>query len=230
MTKKKRHHVYSSDPLDSSIQHVKEYISTKKPLSYEEQLWIFRKDPTKRTDNDALKLIDSNLGMVFTITSTLYERHKHMSNGFKSSCEVAFVDLFQSGIMGLNRAVTKFDSKREMKFSTYAFYWIKAYIKNEIRIGTHPLKTYSYSNVSVVPLDNPISKSMTEDKFFDDINYDDIVTTARRSLNDLDYKIFCQYFIDDVKVKDISTSVKRCYATVISHLAKIRVVMQKEIA
>jgi len=225
MTKTKKAHVYSSDPLDSSIQHVKEYISTKNPLSYEEQLWIFRKDPEKRTDNDALKLIDSNLAMVFKVTSTLYERHKHMSGGFKSSCEVAFVDLFQAGIMGLNRAVIKFDSKREMKFSTYAYHWIEAFIKNEIRSGTHPLKTYSYSNVNIVPLDG--YESVAEDKFFDDMNYRDIVETARINLSDLDYRIFNLYFMDGMKIKNIASNVERYYTTVIRHVAKIKLVMQK---
>jgi RNA polymerase sigma factor (sigma-70 family) len=38
---------------------------------------------------------------------------------------VPFEDLFQEGLLGILEAEKRFDSKREVKFSTYATYWIK---------------------------------------------------------------------------------------------------------
>lgn len=39
-----------------------------------------------------------------------------------------FLDLVQEGNVGLTKAVTKFDPHRGVKFSSYAAYWIRAYI------------------------------------------------------------------------------------------------------
>jgi RNA polymerase sigma-32 factor len=54
-----------------------------------------------------------------------------------------FLDLVQEGNVGLTKAVQKFDPHRGVKFSSYAAYWIRAYILKSImdnwrlvRIGT----------------------------------------------------------------------------------------------
>ncbi|RKY38599.1 MAG: RNA polymerase sigma factor, RpoD/SigA family, partial [Candidatus Omnitrophota bacterium] len=38
---------------------------------------------------------------------------------------VSFEDLIQEGFLGLLEAKERFDSSKKVKFSTYAFYWIK---------------------------------------------------------------------------------------------------------
>ncbi len=44
-----------------------------------------------------------------------------------------FEDLIQEGFLGLLEAKGKFDSSKDVKFSTYAFYWIKKRISEAVK-------------------------------------------------------------------------------------------------
>src|SRR6476620_439752 len=45
---------------------------------------------------------------------------------------VPFLDLIHEGVLGLNRAVEKFDWRRDLKFSTYATWWIRQAVQRSI--------------------------------------------------------------------------------------------------
>ena len=65
-------------------------------------------------DRDAKeRMINSNLRLV------VHNARRYMGHG------VSLGDLIQEGIIGLNRAVEKFDWRRGFKFSTYATWWIR---------------------------------------------------------------------------------------------------------
>jgi RNA polymerase primary sigma factor len=68
----------------------------------------------ERGDRDAKeRMINSNLRLVVHIA------RRYMGQG------VALGDLIQDGVIGLNRAVEKFDWQKGFKFSTYATWWIR---------------------------------------------------------------------------------------------------------
>src|SRR5207237_10258979 len=78
------------------------------------------------------RMINSNLRLVISIA------RRYQGHG------VPLGDLIQEGVIGLNRAVEKFDWRRGYKFSTYATWWIRQAcqraVSNQstlIRIATH---------------------------------------------------------------------------------------------
>jgi RNA polymerase primary sigma factor len=66
------------------------------------------------------RLINSNLRLVISIAK------KHQGR------ELALLDVIQEGILGLIRAVEKFDWRRRCRFSTYASWWVRESIERGI--------------------------------------------------------------------------------------------------
>jgi RNA polymerase sigma-32 factor len=101
------------DPLVSYLQEIQRY-----PLltrEEEQELAIrYREHGDKLA---AYKLITSNLRLVVKIAME-----------FQKSWMISLLDLIQEGNIGLMQAVRKFDPYRGVKLSSYASYWIKAYI------------------------------------------------------------------------------------------------------
>src|SRR3954463_7537849 len=66
------------------------------------------------------RMIESNLRLVVSIAK------QYRGQG------VPFLDLIQEGVLGLTRAVEKFDWRRDLKFSTYATWWIRQAVQRAI--------------------------------------------------------------------------------------------------
>lgn len=101
-----------TDPLAAYMAEV-----TKHPLlSREEEVALARAYRDTGDVKAAYKLVSSNLRLVVKLA---YEYHRN---------PLSLLDLVQEGNIGLMQAVKKFDPDRGVKLSSYAAWWIRAYI------------------------------------------------------------------------------------------------------
>lgn len=102
----------SQHTQDESLARYFEEIARTPLLSFEEELELSRR--VQSGDEAARKkLIQANLRLVVKIAKA-YSRYG-----------TAFLDLIQEGNLGLINAAGKFDYRRNVRFSTYASWWIK---------------------------------------------------------------------------------------------------------
>ncbi len=108
MSRKRELSVSSDDNLKSYFEQIKKA----KLLTFEEELELSRK--IQAGDEDARKrLIESNLRLVVRIAKNYL------------TPEVSILDLIQEGNLGLMKAASKYDFRKQVRFSTYASWWIK---------------------------------------------------------------------------------------------------------
>ena len=99
------------------------------PCSYERELILKSKEGDVEARN---KIIESNLRFVFNIA------RKYTGKGIPIS------DLISEGNLGLVKAIEKFDTTKDVKFITYAVYWIREYMSASIR------KNYSRADLTLI--------------------------------------------------------------------------------
>jgi len=87
-------------------------IKVAKLLTFEEELALSRRIQAG-DENARRQLIESNLRLVVRIAKNYL------------APEVSILDLIQEGNLGLMRAVAKYDFHKNVRFSTYASWWIK---------------------------------------------------------------------------------------------------------
>lgn len=109
------------------------------PISREEEHVLAVSYAQTRDAETGRRLIEANMRFVVKIARQL-KRPRH-----------ELLELIQEGNCGLLRALSKFDPKRGIRFTTYASWWIRAYILN-----------YIVANWSLIR----IGKSQTERRLF----------------------------------------------------------------
>ncbi|HEY3764654.1 MAG TPA: sigma-70 family RNA polymerase sigma factor [Gaiellales bacterium] len=113
----------SLSSLDTYLEQIARF-----PLltKHEEQVLARR---IERGDEAAKRrMVESNLRLVVSIAK------RYRGQG------VAFLDLIQDATLGLIRAVEKFDWRRDLKFSTYATWWIQQAAQRSVANGARTIR------------------------------------------------------------------------------------------
>jgi len=158
MTRKREISTSFEDNLKAYFSQIKKA----KLLTFEEELELSRRieagDEQART-----LLIESNLRLVVRIAKSYL------------TPEVSILDLIQEGNLGLMRAASKYDFRKQVRFSTYASWWIKQSIvrslSNKKRVIRLPhrqeekLRKISkvYNNLSQVLMREPTLLEIAEE-------------------------------------------------------------------
>jgi len=124
----------TATPESDSLQLFMNEVSRHRLLSAAEERALARR--IERGDFEAKELmVNSNLRLVVSIAKNYRGQ------------QLPLVDLIQEGMLGLIRAVEKFDWRRGLKFSTYATPWVRqaiergiAYKARTIRVPVHVLQ------------------------------------------------------------------------------------------
>jgi len=102
-------------------------ISKIEPISPEEEKKLARR--IKKGDEEALRrLVEANLRFVIKIAKKY------------RGCGVPFTDLINEGNMGLIEAAKRFDPKRNVKFTSYAVWWIRQAILHAVSDMGHSMR------------------------------------------------------------------------------------------
>jgi RNA polymerase primary sigma factor len=102
----------AAGPLGDSLQLFLRDVSQRRLLTAVEEVELSKR--IERGDQEAkTRMIESNIRLVVSNA----KRYRGLG--------LPFLDLIQEGMLGLIRAVEKFDHRRGYKFSTYATWWIR---------------------------------------------------------------------------------------------------------
>ena len=107
-----RHRLVRHDPLTAYIQETRRYPLLDRDVEHQLAVQLVEEGDT----GAARRLIEANLRLVVKIAYEYRRAHRNL------------LDLIQEGNIGLMQAVRKYDPYRGVKLSSYAAWWIRAYI------------------------------------------------------------------------------------------------------
>jgi RNA polymerase sigma-32 factor len=128
----------SATPLSAYLDDVQRHPL----LTRDEELELTRRYAEQREPADGRRLVTSNLRLVVKVARD-YQQGR-----------VPLIDLIQEGNLGLLHAVEKFDPAKEVRFSTYSVWWIRAYVlrylmqnHSLVRMGTSKAQRKLFYNL-----------------------------------------------------------------------------------
>ena len=119
---------------------------------------------------------------------------KSIASRYKKE-RIPFEDLVQEGFLGLLEAKKRFDPSKKIKFSTYAFYWIKKKILEAIQ--KEKIQSLNSIELNEEILESPNIKKTNESGGLD-------ISSIDRILSPLEQKIFRLYFQQEKSLSQIA--------------------------
>lgn len=195
------------------------------------------------------ELIEKHMPLAYNRANKMYRRYTYRL----AQINVDLEDVQGQAMLGLIRAVQKFDKSHGCKLSTYATIYIDNYTKRYILENNCMLKIPRYSNLNlnvhkknvdflrtcisggnILNLEKPVfnptgSKEMFLADIIEDENYNmlmaEILILIDQVLTDKEFKIFYDYFVLDKYQKEIGDDVKmhQVHVSRILKKAKIKV-------
>ncbi len=146
---------YHNDTLQAYFDQIK-----RTPLlSFEEEVDLSKR--IQSGDEEAKRhLIEANLRLVVKI-----------AKGFLTT-DVALLDLVQEGNLGLIRAAAKYDHRKNVRFSTYASWWIKQAISRAMSNKRRPIRLpHRKENAlrKIQQAQGSLSQSLMREPTFDEV-------------------------------------------------------------
>lgn len=141
-----------------------------KPLTKKDEMKLWRRLKRNPNDSDAKnKLITSNLKFVVSVANSYKGRGLSMS------------DLVAEGNMGLLKAYTKFDPKRDVKFISYSVHWIKQSI-------IEALQKRNSIDCEDLPLDYERQEVDVDEDYLESDNTPNLVTDFIETAGDSEFE------------------------------------------
>ena len=137
-----------------------------KPLTKQDEMKLWKRLKKNPDDVEAKnKLINSNLKFVVSVANSYKGRGLSMS------------DLVAEGNMGLLKAYTKFDPKRDVKFISYSVHWIRQSILEAIQKRNN-------TDIEDLPLDYERQEIAGDEDYSEADNTPNIVTEFVETIGD----------------------------------------------
>ncbi|MCX7024400.1 MAG: RNA polymerase sigma factor RpoD/SigA [Spirochaetes bacterium] len=144
------------------------------------------------------RLIESNLRLVVKIARTF------------ATSDVPLIDLIQEGNMGLIRAAEKFDDRRNVRFSTYASWWIKQAItrslvnsRRSIRLPHRKEELLKKIQKSYNGLMQTLGREPTISEISKDVGRPDCLVTRVLELSSAPVSLDCESSEDSGRFMDV---------------------------
>jgi RNA polymerase sigma factor (sigma-70 family) len=137
------------------------------------------------------------------------------------------MDLFNSGVLGLQKAISRFDPRFSVRFATYAFYWIRAFVyeaRNNKRVVRHH-NNANLESVSAIDESRPSVAQLNQLPPTPDLNADSraIYEKLLNIIEDnTDKQVFTMYFYEGLTFKETGKILNLTRRQVIYRMGKVK--------